>query len=72
MARRTSASGRFYFILNFFMILAYACGGVLLLFWNIPSLPASNRNILAAILLLYSLYRGMVLYRKYRQAINEK
>jgi hypothetical protein len=73
MARRGgTVKGRFYYILNMFMILMYALGGIVLFFWKMPNLPATNRYIISGVLLLYSTYRGIVLYRKFNDSKAEE
>jgi hypothetical protein len=64
MKRPSSLSERFYLILNVVMVLMYACGGIILYFWQLPSIPTYNRKILSGVLILYSIYRGAVLYNK--------
>ena len=64
MPVRRSSSERVTFILNAFMILAYALGGVALYFWNMPGLPEKNRKIVSAVLILYSGFRAFKLFRK--------
>lgn len=66
--RRTTARGRFSYIINLFMVMMYAMGGIILLFWKMPGLPDTNRYIIAGALILYSAYRGIVLYRKFKDS----
>lgn len=72
MAKRSAKGATFYFILNLFMILMYGCGGVILYFWKFPQIPDSSRKIFAGVLVLYAIYRGAVLYNKFKNADNEK
>ena len=63
MPVRRTAAERVSFILNIFMILAYAFGGIALFFWKLPSVPDNNRKIAAAVLIIYSGYRTYKLLR---------
>lgn len=65
MPRREPVKGRFSIIINLVMVSMYAIGGIILFFWHMPSLPDTNRYIIASVLLLYSAYRGIILYRKF-------
>ncbi len=64
MPVRRSSGERISFILNAFMVLAYALGGVALYFWNLPGVPEQNRKIASAVLILYAGYRTFKLFRK--------
>ncbi len=66
MPRREPVKGRISIILNLVMVSMYAVGGIILFFWPMPSLPDTNRYIIASVLVVYSAYRGMILYRKFR------
>jgi hypothetical protein len=61
--RRTS-SERVSFMLNVFMVLAYALGGAALFFWKLPAVPDQNRKILSGVLVLYAGFRAFRLFRK--------
>ncbi len=63
MPVRRTAAERVSFLLNIFMILAYAFGGVALFFWKLPSVPDHNRKIAAGVLILYAGYRTYKLLR---------
>ncbi len=71
MSRR-KPKGKVHYILNLFMVLMYAMVGVTMIFWHMPSLPTMNRYIIAGVLLIYSGYRGIVLYRKFKAPIAEE
>lgn len=64
MQKQKTGGERISVILNVFMILAYALGGVALFFWKIPAIPDQNRKILAGVLILYSGLRAFKLLRK--------
>jgi len=64
MAVRRTRAERIAFLLNLFMVLAYALGGIALYFWKFPSIPDQNRKIASGILLLYAAYRTFRLFSK--------
>jgi hypothetical protein len=64
MPVRKSGGERISFLLNLFMVFAYASGGVALFFWNLPGIPEKNRKILSAVLILYAAFRAFKLFRK--------
>jgi phosphate transport system substrate-binding protein len=65
MRKRASLSNRLFLILGITMVFMYLAGGVILLFWNIPSMPPDTRKIFGGILILYSIYRGFILRKKF-------
>lgn len=53
---------------DFFMSLIYLMGGtVLFLFWPIENIPALNRYIAGAVMILYALFRLWKLYLRTRK-----
>ncbi|TAH38381.1 MAG: hypothetical protein EYC69_14600 [Bacteroidetes bacterium] len=72
MKERESFSKKIYLLFNLFMILLYACAGILLIFVWPPAeiLPEFNRIGLGIVLLIYSVYRGYKIYRKQTIAQN--
>lgn len=73
MGANSSISNRLNFLFSLIMVLVYAGAGVILLFFNVIStIPTNTRKMFGLILVLYSLYRGAMIYTKYRKTKKGK
>jgi phosphate transport system substrate-binding protein len=68
MHERSSFSNRLIFFFSFIMVLVYAACGIVLLTLNVfPAIPANSKKMFGVLLVLYSLYRGLMTFSKYRR-----
>jgi len=67
MREKSSFSNRLLFVFSLLMVLVYFLGGIaFLLIDPFPKMPANTRKMLGAVLILYSLYRGLQVFNKHK------
>jgi phosphate transport system substrate-binding protein len=69
MRKRSSFNNRLVFIFSLLMVLVYFAGGIAFLLTNIfPKMPENSRRMFGGVLILYSIYRGVQVFGKYRNS----
>jgi hypothetical protein len=71
MGTNSSLSKRLYFIMNAMMVMIYAGSGIAVYFWESLSLPPTTRKVLSLTLIMYSFYRGFLLFKKFKSSTDE-
>jgi phosphate transport system substrate-binding protein len=69
MRERSSFGNRLVFVFSLLMVAVYFLGGIIFLLTDMfPKMPSNTKKMFGAVLILYSLYRGLMIFTKYRNS----